>query len=876
MHNTPVKNIEMAGEGITYGPSSDSKQNGKDVAAMVLILAFIVGITVFATHRIRSIIEEYNINTLQEEASLSEKYLTNIFLSSRYSVRTLSLLYEQQMSSPKIDWRDIKRLKQLAFFDYIVLIDKDGFGYSENGEKENLSNENCAKRGLAGESDIDAFFQDKFSGETIFIFFTPIHYENEIVGVMVGAYGEEWLTRMLSRSNAEYEGVSYLCLTDGTVVGSSKKEKVMPNILDYYRHQKTITEGELENIKNFFKSKDSSNLIYEVNDGKEIAFAVFSERKAWVLVQKYPHDITKKMSKRFSRVLFLMEFFSIMAFALYILYILLREMRRRNRMRLSSNMVIHKKSVDFADAIALLPDYYNKVFKVNLAENSYEIIKTDDEDTSHYAKTFSALTRQFAEEGLIYKDDLKEYNAFFDEKNYVQKLLENHDRRITCRYRQVVNGESQWVRAEIMPSVEFTEEKPIAILYVLGINDEVMREVALETSYAIAEKASKTKSEFLSNMSHEIRTPMNAIIGMTAIAELHVNEPDFITSYLKRLKGVSNHLMNLINEVLDMSKIESGKIDLHDNEFSMHTLIENMVSMSRPLIDAKQHVFTIVENKIEHQNVIGDSHRLQQALMNFLSNAIKYTPNGGKINFSVIEKPTNKERVGCFEFVFEDNGIGMSREYQKHIFEPFTRADDKRVSSIQGTGLGMSITRNIVQMMNGTIKVQSRPNKGTKFTVTVFLKLPKNQDKIIEDKKDNFSLEDFSKADFSGKRALLVDDNELNREITAEILTLANIQVEMAFDGKDALDKFKKAGKGHFDIIFMDVQMPVMNGYEATREIRNLPPSKYDSQIPIIALTANAFSDDVVNAVNAGANGHIAKPLNFELLLQTLKKWLAD
>ncbi|MDE7290716.1 MAG: response regulator [Treponemataceae bacterium] len=876
MHNTPVKNSEMAGEGIAYNPSSDSMQKGKDVAAMILILAFIMGITVFATHRIRSIIEEYNINTLQEEAGLSEKYLTNIFLSSRYSVRTLSLLYEQQMSSPKIDWRDIKRLKQLAFFDYIVLIDKDGFGYSENGEKENFSNEKCAQRGLAGESDIDAFFQDKFSGETIFIFFTPIHYENEIVGVMVGAYGEEWLTKMLERSSAEYEGVSYLCLTDGTVVGSSKKEKVMPNIFDYYRHQKTITEDELENLRNFFKNKDSSNLIYEVNDGKEIAFAVFSERKAWVLVQKYPHDITKKMSKRFSRVLFLMDFFCIMAFALYILYILLREMRRRNRMRLSSNMVIHKKSVDFADAIALLPDYYHKVFKVNLAENSYEIIKTDDEDTTHYAKTFSALTKQFAEEGLIYKDDIKEYNAFFDEKNYVQKLLENHDRRITCRYRQIVNGESQWVRAEIMPSVEFTEENPIAILYVLGINDEVMREVALETSYAIAEKASKTKSEFLSNMSHEIRTPMNAIIGMTAIAELHVNEPDFITSYLKRLKGVSNHLMNLINEVLDMSKIESGKIDLHENEFSMSTLIENMVSMSRPLIDAKQHVFTIVENKIEHQNVIGDSHRLQQALMNFLSNAIKYTPNGGKINFSVIEKPTNKERVGCFEFIFEDNGIGMSREYQKHIFEPFTRADDKRVSSIQGTGLGMSITRNIVQMMNGTIKVQSRPNKGTKFTVTVFLKLPKNQDTIIEEKKDNFSLEEFSKTDFSGKRALLVDDNELNREITAEILNLANIQVEMAFDGKDALEKFKKAGKGHFDIIFMDVQMPVMNGYEATREIRNLPPSKYDSKIPIIALTANAFSDDVVNAVNAGANGHIAKPLNFEILLQTLKKWLAD
>lgn len=876
MHNRLVKNIEMAWEGIASSPSSDSKQNGKDVATMILILAFIMGITFFTTHRIRSITEEYNINTLQEETSLSEKYLTNLFLSSRYSVRTLSLLYEQQMTSPEIDWHDIKRLEKLAFFDYIILIGKDGFGYNKDGERVNLSDEKCAKLGLAGESDIDAFFQDKFSGETIFIFYTPIHYEDEIVGVMVGAYGEEWLTNMLESSNTEYEGVSYLCLTDGTVVGSSKKEKVMPNILDYYKQQKTIKEAELENLTDFFKSKDSQSLTYEVNDGKEIAFAVFSERKAWVLVQKYPQAVTKKMSKRFSRVLFLMNFLCIMAFALYILYILLREMRRRNKMRHSSNMIIHKKSVDFADAIALLPDYYHKVFKVNLAENSYEIIKTDDEDTSHYAKTFSALTKQYVDAGLIYKDDLKDYNAFFNEKNYVQKLLENHDRRITCRYRQMVNGESQWVRAEIVPSVEFTEENPIAILYVLDINDEVLREIALETSYAIAEKASKTKSEFLSNMSHEIRTPMNAIIGMTAIAELHVNEPEFITSYLKRLKGVSNHLMDLINEVLDMSKIESGKIDLHDTEFTMSTLIDNMVSMSRPLIDAKQHVFTIVENKIEHQNVIGDSHRLQQALMNFLSNAIKYTPDGGKINFSVIEKPTNKELVGCFEFIFEDNGFGMSREYQKHLFEPFTRAEDKRISSIQGTGLGMSITRNIVQMMNGTIKVQSRPNKGTKFTVTVFLKLPKNQNKVIETKKENFTLEEFSKSDFSGKHALLVDDNELNREITAEILKLANIQVEMAVNGKDALDKFKKAKKNHFDIIFMDVQMPIMNGYEATREIRKLPAPKYNNQIPIIALTANAFSDDVVNAMNAGASGHIAKPLNFELLLQTLKKWLCD
>lgn len=395
---------------------------------------------------------------------------------------------------------------------------------------------------------------------------------------------------------------------------------------------------------------------------------------------------------------------------------------------------------------------------------------------------------------------------------------------------------------------------------------------ALEDAYAAANRANAAKSDFLSRMSHDIRTPMNAIIGMTAIAENYLDKPDRVKDCLEKITVSSRHLLGLINEVLDMSKIESGKVDLIEEEFNLSDLIDNLLMMSKPQIMQKNHKLVVSNQGIKHAQVIGDGQRLQQTLMNMMSNAIKYTPDGGKIELTVSERPTHNVGIGSYEFVFQDNGIGMSQEFMKHLFDPFSRSDDERVAKIQGTGLGMAIARNIVRMMNGDIQVESALDQGSKITINISLKLQDTAKSVSTEEKEK-SLDTLFDERFRGKRVLLVDDNELNSEIAGEVLDMAGLEVEFASNGQEALQRVEQAEDGYYDLIFMDIQMPIMNGYQAAKAIRALP-GEYSRKVPIIAMTANAFAEDVRQALQAGMNEHITKPIDFVQLDNTLKKWL--
>jgi len=505
-------------------------------------------------------------------------------------------------------------------------------------------------------------------------------------------------------------------------------------------------------------------------------------------------------------------------------------------------------------------------------------------------------------------------------------------------------------------------------------------------------------------MSHDIRTPMNAIIGMTAIAGAHIDDRERVVDCLSKITVSSRHLLSLINEVLDMSRIESGKVTLTEEDFNLSELIENLLTMVRPLAKEHNHELNVKINNIAHEYVFGDSLRIQQVFVNIVGNSVKYTPDGGRINISIFEKPTNKKHVGCYEFIFEDNGIGMSEDFIKKMFQPFERADDERANKVQGTGLGMAITKNIVGMMNGDIQVESKLGEGSKFTVTIFLKLqdedlaateelaelpvlvvdddedvcqsttgilrdigmqsewvssgeeavkrviarheagddffavivdwkmpgmdgvettrairqsvgdempiivfssydwtdieaeareagvdafiakPLFKSRLIsvfkevisgEKEEDNTrnALSDIASMDYSNKRVLLVEDNEINREIAEEILGMTGLQIEAAENGQIALDMVSASADGYYDLVFMDIQMPVMNGYEAARGIRALG-REYTDKLPIVAMTANAFAEDVVMAKDVGMNEHISKPLDMDKLEDVLKKWL--
>lgn len=435
----------------------------------------------------------------------------------------------------------------------------------------------------------------------------------------------------------------------------------------------------------------------------------------------------------------------------------------------------------------------------------------------------------------------------------------------------------------------------IPSFYTIGIDitkqrreQEEQRKI-LEEAYKTAQIASEAKTNFLSSMSHDIRTPMNAIMGMTAIAEANIDSQVKVQDCLSKINTSAQHLMGLINEVLDMSKIESGKIDLMSDKVSLPVLLQDIGSMCQSLSLKKNQKFLLSADQIRHENVISDSGRLRQVLMNLLMNAFKYTPDGGNISLLVRELPGSIGNKGQYEFIIRDNGIGMDAEFLPHIFEPFTRAEDTRINKIQGTGLGLAITQNIVRMMNGTIEVKSDPGKGSEFIFAVPLELyqenetcagePVNSDsneKLPEPAgcfQKEMNPDETADKPAAAKRILLVEDNELNREIASELLQMYGFIIDKAEDGQRAVEKFSASVPGEFDCILMDIQMPVMDGYQATRTIRAL--KREDAKtIPILALTANAFATDLAKAHSAGMNDHIAKPIDINRLLEALQRWM--
>ena len=391
------------------------------------------------------------------------------------------------------------------------------------------------------------------------------------------------------------------------------------------------------------------------------------------------------------------------------------------------------------------------------------------------------------------------------------------------------------------------------------------KNVALQLAVQRETKANLAKREFLFNMSHDIRTPMNAIIGFTALAQTHIDDRGQVEDYLKKISVSSQHLLSLINDVLDMSRIENGKVALETKPVHLPELVGDIGDAIQVGADKKHISFTVDTAGMKNEDVIADPLRLEQILINVLANAVKFTPDGGQISLRIVQKDTASADYADFEFHIKDNGIGMSEEFQKHIFEQFARERTSTVSKIQGTGLGMAITKSLVDMMGGRITVKSEQGKGSEFTIS--LRFP------IGEAKAEQTPPAAKASAFTGKKLLVVEDNELNLEIASTLLKEAGFAVDTAENGKVAVEKVEAASADRYDLILMDIQMPEMDGYEATRRIRALPDTK-KAALPIVAMTANAFEDDRKNALRAGMNGHIAKPLDIQKLFQVLSELL--
>jgi len=388
------------------------------------------------------------------------------------------------------------------------------------------------------------------------------------------------------------------------------------------------------------------------------------------------------------------------------------------------------------------------------------------------------------------------------------------------------------------------------------------QQVELKNALDLAESANRAKTTFLNNMSHDIRTPMNAIIGYTNLATANIKEEDKVKDYLSKITQSSEHLLSLINDVLDMSRIESGKMTLEYNAENISEMVDALYGIVLADVKKKDQTFTVDKN-IKHKGVLCDKLRVNQVLLNLLSNSIKYTQYGGNISLAISERESTELDSGIYTFVVKDNGMGMDAEFLKTIFDPFTRVKSTTMSGIQGTGLGMTITKSIVEMMDGTISIKSALNKGTEITVEFTFKLNEIEDKAVVESQIR---------DFTGKKLLLVEDNELNREIATAILIDKGFIIDTAEDGDIAVNMIKKAKSGQYDAILMDIQMPTLNGYEATKQIRELGTKI--SKIPIIALSANAFAEDKAASKAAGMNDHISKPIDIDELMDCLNKYI--
>lgn len=384
-------------------------------------------------------------------------------------------------------------------------------------------------------------------------------------------------------------------------------------------------------------------------------------------------------------------------------------------------------------------------------------------------------------------------------------------------------------------------------------------QTATSQALEVAENANQAKTNFLSNMSHDIRTPMNAIVGMTTLLQKDCGNEEKVKEYAKKIEVSSKHLLGIINDVLDMNKIESGKTTLNYTDFSILEFVEQINTIFRPQMDEKQQSFEIHVENISHEWVHADSVHLMQIFSNLLSNAVKYTQDGGHIQLWLEELSSKSSVYAKYRFLVVDNGMGIEDSFKDKIFDAFTREENSVTNRIQGTGLGMAITKNLLDAMGGTIQVESEKGKGSCFEILLDLKIVKKHE-VVNPNNENRS------ESISGMKFLCAEDNELNAEILEELLKYEGAECVICENGKEVVETFKQSKPGEYDMILMDIQMPIMNGYEATLKIRS-----FDQDIPIIAMTANAFSEDIQHSLSAGMDAHISKPVDMQVLKRVVQ-----
>ena len=966
------------------------------ITAVTVLLAFIIfSFVLFVRENRRRIIEQNN-DFIAEVTQLTARRMDDILDMSQRSTELIARLYSEVMDTPSISADVLTEMADKSMFDYVEFINADGVDLHADGRTADLSDREYFINGMAGESGRCVIHNSRITNETLLIFYTPFYYDGDIIGVLSCILRGDTVYGLLESDYFGRQGSTYLLERNGDIILTVGGAKNAVNLPQYLRDTEKVSESDLNKLKealDISNDVDYNSFNYKGASGEGSAFATVIDNGRWVLVQSVPSAMTADMTKSANESGVRLEIMLIGAFAAYLVYLVAKNQLQKKR--------LVNENQEMSNIVEATTRLFTRFSLVDFKNDTYEYL-----EPKHIgAPQKGAYTdlRKYLSEKYVAEDNAQDMNEIISPE-YARKNLTKNVPYLQFEYEIDVSGR-RWENMSIICLKRDRKGVPVTVLYamqdVTALKERESRiRMALKNSSEAAEAANRAKSDFLARMSHDIRTPMNAIMGMTAVAAMHIDDKEKVSDCLGKITVSSKHLLALINDVLDMSKIESGKVSLSEEPFSMADMVESVVTIIKNQVKSKNQELKVHINDIEHENVIGDTLRLRQVFVNILGNAVKFTPEGGSIIFSIRECPSRIHGMACFEFICEDNGIGMDEEFLKTVFDPFSRS--KQSANIEGTGLGMPITRNIVRMMSGDIEVESKLGVGSKFTVKIFLKLQEIGDedvgeladlkvlvadddgdsctatcdilgaigmkaefvlsgaeaveKIVKAKEnqDGYSavildwkmpgmdgvdtareirrrvgddlpiiilsaydwtdieaearsagVQTFiekplfrsrliyalksvlSKSEensnpvtgglesvsFEGRRVLLVEDNELNMEIAKELLSYTGIEVESAENGEEAVNAIKQGGDGRYDLVFMDIQMPVMNGYDATRAIREIG-SEYASKLPIIAMTANAFSDDIWKAQEAGMNDHISKPVEVPKLIEALKKWI--
>ena len=957
------------------------------------LLAFVVFSFVSFQRENNQRIVEQNNSFIKAATEQSAEKLNQMIRMSQRNLDMMAHLYGSLMTQPEVDEALLEDMTARSSFDYVEFINPEGMDLAADGRTADLSDREYFQKGIQGGSGKCVIHESRITNETLLIFYTPFYYEGEIIGVLSGILRGERVYEALTTDYFDVQANSFLVDRSGNLLLSAEGDILAGNSMDNLTSGDLLTVRNRKKLERALQDGSGANFVYQGDRGTGSAYVTPLEDGEWMLVQNFPSSLTRGMVDEADSAGIRLEIRLFAVFLAYVVFLLIKNMLQKRK------LVSEKQ--EMSQIVSAVTQLFCRFALVDFENGTYEYLengKGGAPQRGAYADLIRYLEPKYVEDA-----ENGERMSTVISKEYVQEHLTEDVPYLQYEYQIDMDGR-RWENVSIL-CLNRRDGLPDNVLFaiqdVTALKErEQQIRLALKNASEAAEAANQAKTDFLARMSHDIRTPMNAIMGMTAVAAMHLDDPERLTDCLGKITTASRHLLALINDVLDMSKIESGKVTLSEEPFNMADLVESIVTIIRSQVSGRHQELKVHIADVGHEDVIGDTLRLRQVFVNILGNAVKFTPEGGTIQFSIRERESLIHGMACYEFVCEDTGIGMDKEFIDTIFDPFTRS--RNSENIEGTGLGMSITRNIVRMMEGDIQVESRLGAGSKFTVQVHLKL---QDQAAEDVKEladlrvlvadddqdsceaacdilgsvgmdaqwvlsgdeavRLTLEahlagnDFAavildwkmpgrdgvetareirrqvgetvpiiilsaydwsevetqareagiqafvekplfrsrlvyalksvlaqgdreeklgtggmeKASYKGRRVLLVEDNELNREIARELLGMIDVSVEEAENGQQAMERLQEKPPHYYDLILMDIQMPVMNGYESARHIRAL--DREDARtVPIIAMTANAFADDIREALESGMNDHVAKPVEIPKLLGVLEKWL--